>query len=404
MKTGKANTLTEDSDVSEIVWLGTDDSSILYINSTNAEIPGGVELWVSDTSDFASGYKAASLPASFSGLKTARTHSGDIHYVVNGKSYPNGTAYNEKLAATPLSTARIYDSIYVRHWDYWLSTTFNAIFSGSLKKANRHHGQKYTADGDINNLVYKIKNLESPYPPYAETSDYDISPNGKWVAFKSKAPELPKANYTASYIYLSPHDGSEKPAAINGPDSPGTPEGVKGDSASPVFSPDSRHIAYLQMSKIKYEADRNIMYVHTIGSKKTSPSAAKNWDRSPGRIKFAANGKELLASTDDRARTRLFSVPVDAGDDFKPKNFTDGGSVSEFYHLPGSSVLVTGSSMWTNWIVYTASPKKGVMDTISSANKIDPELKGLGPADIDEFYFKGNRTDVRPLFLSGYPN
>ena len=56
LKTGKTTTLTEDSDVSEIVWLGADDSSILYINSTNAETPGGVELWISNTHNFASGY------------------------------------------------------------------------------------------------------------------------------------------------------------------------------------------------------------------------------------------------------------------------------------------------------------------------------------------------------------
>lgn len=54
LKTGKSTTLTEDENVSEIVWL--DDSAILYLNSTNADTPGGVELWVSDTNNFAKGY------------------------------------------------------------------------------------------------------------------------------------------------------------------------------------------------------------------------------------------------------------------------------------------------------------------------------------------------------------
>lgn len=338
-------------------------------------------------------YKAASLPAPFSGLKAVTTHSGDVHYVVNGKSYANGTAYNEELASKPLSSARIYDSIYVRHWDYWLDTTFNAVFSGTLRKPGHSH-HPYTSDGKINNLVYKVKNLESPYPPYADTSDYDLSPNGKWVAFKSKAPELPKANYTASYIYLAPHDGSDKPFAINGPDSPGTPDGFKGDSASPAFSPDSRQIAYVQMKKITYEADRNRIFVYTIGSKKTIRSVAENWDRSPGSIKWAANGRDLLVAAEDKARVRLFSIPAHAGPHFQPKKFTDGGAVSSFYLLPRSSVLVTGSTTWTSWNVYTASPKKGVIKKLASANEIDSELKGLGPDNIDEFYFKGDFTDV----------
>lgn len=48
--------LTNDSNVAELIWLGTNDSGLLYINSTNADIPGGVELWVSDTSDFVNSY------------------------------------------------------------------------------------------------------------------------------------------------------------------------------------------------------------------------------------------------------------------------------------------------------------------------------------------------------------
>lgn len=59
MKTGEINKLTNDSNVSEIVWLG--DSQVLYINSTNENIPGGAELWVSDVSDFKNGFVSINL-------------------------------------------------------------------------------------------------------------------------------------------------------------------------------------------------------------------------------------------------------------------------------------------------------------------------------------------------------
>lgn len=48
--------LTNDSNVSELIWLGSTDSGLLYINGTNAEIPGGTEIWVSDTSNFANSW------------------------------------------------------------------------------------------------------------------------------------------------------------------------------------------------------------------------------------------------------------------------------------------------------------------------------------------------------------
>ena len=40
--------------------------------------------------------------------------NGDIKFLLNCLAYPNGTAYNEGLAEVPLSSARIYTSIYVR--------------------------------------------------------------------------------------------------------------------------------------------------------------------------------------------------------------------------------------------------------------------------------------------------
>jgi dipeptidyl aminopeptidase/acylaminoacyl peptidase len=348
---------------------------------------------------FFSAYKAASLPAPLSGLKTAITKSGDINFLVYGESYGNGTAYNEKLATAPLSSARIYDSIYTRHWDTWLTTRFNAVFSGTLKlkRAGQGAASRYSSHGSLKNLVAGVKNLESPSPPFGDASDYDISPNGKLVAFKSKAPELPRANNTASYIYLVPHDGSKEAVAINGPDSPGTPQDIKGDSSSPVFSPDGRRIAYLQMKDVAYESDRRTLYVYTIDSKETIPTLAKDWDRSPSAVKWTADGKSLLANTEDHARTRLFLLPANAGDDFKPKNFTNGGSVSAYYNLPNGEVLVSGTAIWTSWTVYTAKPGKGITKLLFSANAVDPGLKGLSPADVDEFHYKGNWTDVSLL-------
>ncbi|KAJ9488209.1 hypothetical protein VN97_g5072 [Penicillium thymicola] len=405
LETGKVTQLTNDSNVSELTWLGSTDSGLLYINGTNAEIPGGTEIWVSDTSEFAtSAYKAASLPAPLSGLKTTITKSGDINFLVYGESWPNGTAYNEELVAKPLSSARIHDSIYVRHWDTWLTTRFNAIFSGTLKKNKAGHGatSRYTSSGSLKNLVAGVKNLESPYPPFGDSSDYAISPNGKLVAFKSKAPELPRANNTASYIYLVPHDGSKTAVAINGPDSPGTPKDIKGDSSSPVFSPDGRHLAYLQMEDISYEADRRTVYVYTVDSKDTIRTLAKNWDRSPEAIKWTADGKNLVLNTEDSARSRLFLLPADAGNDFKPKNFTDGGAVAAYYGLPNGDYLVSGSAIYTSRTVYTAKPGKGVTGVIFYANEVDPALKSLSPSDVDEFYYKGNWTDIHSWII--YPS
>lgn len=43
------------------------------------------------------------------------------------------------------SSARIYDSIYVRHGDSWLAPQFNAGFSGVLTQKSTGHGHGESA-------------------------------------------------------------------------------------------------------------------------------------------------------------------------------------------------------------------------------------------------------------------
>lgn len=52
LKNGATSLLTNDPNVSEMLWLGSNNSGLLYINATNAQIPGGVELWVADAAAF----------------------------------------------------------------------------------------------------------------------------------------------------------------------------------------------------------------------------------------------------------------------------------------------------------------------------------------------------------------
>lgn len=321
------------------------------------------------------------------------TDEGDVNFVVYGDSTPDGEPYNPDQAEEPLSSARIYDSIYVRHWDYYLTPEYQAVFSGKLTQ-DQSSVSGYSFDGELTNLVAPVKYAESPYPPFGGASDYDLSPNGETVAFMSKAPELPKANYTTSYIYVVPHDGSEKAQPINKVDGPNTPEGIRGASSAPAFSPDSKKIAYLQMEEESYESDRRIIYVASLGSNGTISSVAADWDRSPELVKWTCDGESLYIVVEDAGRGLLFSLPADAGADYKPKKFTTEGYVTALYFLGKSdSVLATSSTMWSSAIYAIANPKEEP-NVVLSANEVDPELSGLGPKDLDEFYSAGNRTDV----------
>lgn len=115
LTSGDVSTWGSASEISEIVYVGSEPTSILYLNGSNAA-GDGVSLYTSDVSSPDSAKLVASLSGDFSGLKAAETKSGDIHFLLYSKAYPNGTAYSEATAVTPRSTGRLYDAIYARHW------------------------------------------------------------------------------------------------------------------------------------------------------------------------------------------------------------------------------------------------------------------------------------------------
>ena len=87
---------------------------MIYVNATNEEADGGISLYSGDVTSLSDATLLGSLPAPFAGLKLALTESGDINFLMYCRSYSNGTAYNAELVAEPLSTARIYTSIWTR--------------------------------------------------------------------------------------------------------------------------------------------------------------------------------------------------------------------------------------------------------------------------------------------------
>ena len=48
LTTGEISLLYNGSDISEIVWAGLNDTSILYINGTNDEDDGGISIYGAD--------------------------------------------------------------------------------------------------------------------------------------------------------------------------------------------------------------------------------------------------------------------------------------------------------------------------------------------------------------------
>ncbi|CAI6341316.1 unnamed protein product [Periconia digitata] len=395
LKTGKiSDTGINASEVSEIVWVPGSETGIIYINGTNEDAPGGVTLWMGDIKSPSSSKMVASLDAPYSGLKVANTSSGDLHFLVNAKAYENGTAYNPETAVTPKSTARFYENIYVRHWDTWVDKQRYAVFAGSLSAKSNY---ALASDGMRNLLKgidFTTTRPESPVQPFGDLGDYDISPSGGIYAFISKAPQLNKANFTASYVYTGLFNGTDAAKAINGPDSEAAKAGHQGASGSPRFSPDSETLVFTQQDQDYYESDRVQLYAVDFAEAEGDAVSVTNWraltpnfDRWVSTPHWAPDGKSVFITAEDRALVRVFNIPLESSADYQPTSLSPNTSyVSDFAVLPDSTLLVSGNCIWSSRDYYTLS-SSGETGELFSSTKVDPELAGLGPHTFSEIYF-----------------
>jgi dipeptidyl aminopeptidase/acylaminoacyl peptidase len=284
--------------------------------------------------------------------------------------------------------------------NYYVPQERYSVFAGSLSGSNG----SYLFAGQMKNLLsgmnYTVTRPESPVQgSSSDPADYDLSPDGSMVAFRTKAPELAKANYTASYIYVVPHDGSEVAVPVNGPGTT-APETAQGASGYPTWSHDGKKLAYGQQDGIFYESDRYKLYVAEIeGLNSKVRSVAEDWDSAPSGVSWSPDDKDLWVTSELHASVRLWIVPQDAAADFKPANITGPDTtLAAFDVLPDGSAFVSAAASWSSRIFYSQQPGQD-KKMLFTANEVDPELKGLGPQDVSNFWVENDDGDMIQTFV-----
>ncbi len=391
---GQSRLITNEEKTSAPNWVGF-GNDILWLTSGDK----GTEIKIGDADRFGHSYVAGLVKGSISDIKLRVLDENRVAVAIVSKAAPDGSIYNKEDDLKKRSSAMLYDSVMVRHWDTYVTPNKNAIFHGILQRGKPHitESRGRFQLGKLTNLL-KDTRLESPIPPFGGADNFDLDSNG--VGFVARDPDLPAAfNTKSNFYYVGIEDTAtgivyQDPVKIE-------VKGLEGASTSPALEPGGKKAAYLQMKQNGYESDRNrIVLVSDLTKADSaveiteSKNEEKVWDRSPGSITWGGDGSTLFLVAEDEGRGILFQfeIPGNSRDTvLPPKPDSHSGSVSDVRLLgtESSHLFLSSNSLIDNSVYSTLDVQATAEAKVINSNSRNGTLFGLSRDQISEIWFDG---------------
>ena len=285
----------------------------------------------------------------------------------------------EKAQAKRKDSAKVYDKVFVRHWDHWKDSRRSHLFTASFK-------------GDaISDVIDVTQGFDGDIPsqPFGGGEDFTFTPDSTELVFSSRrqgdALEPTSTNFDLFYV---PADGSQKPIQIT--------KNPAWDS-HPVFSPDGKTLAYLAMKRPGFEADRfRIMLQPWTSSEGKSlghpegeaKALTENWDRSVADFRWAKDQQSLLAIAQDTGQKPLFSIAIADG---KVQKLVEEGTFSSPI-IGEENIYVLRNDLSHPADLWQMKLDASAPEQLTQLNKDELANARMGKAE--QFSFKGANNDT----------
>ncbi|WP_240911190.1 S9 family peptidase [Paludisphaera soli] len=285
--------------------------------------------------------------------------------VYPGKS-PEETAAKDKEKEESKSKVRTYDHLMVRHWNAWDEGKKSHLFVADAKT------------GEAVDLTPKLE-ANTPPAPFGGSNDYAWSPDGETLAFTAE-PLKDHAWSTNTDVWLVPAKGGEAKNLT---------ESNPAADASPAFSPDGKHLAFIAQGRPGFESDLWVLRVRNLESGETL-DASSYLDR-PIQGFGWKSATELIASIDDNGTVPIVVLPISAKP-AKLDRLAEGGvNASASVGRPeGASFAYIHHEADKPGEVYF---KKGDAQPRQLTSHNAPLLSQLDLAPMESFTFKGAEGD-----------
>ncbi|NLP20415.1 MAG: S9 family peptidase [Bacteroidales bacterium] len=215
-------------------------SKIIYL-STETE---NVQLWTMNV-DGSDKTQISELDKSINSFKISP--NGDkILFMADVKLENNPQDIYPDLPNTNVIMA---EDLMYRHWNAWTDDSYSHIFVADFDEKS------------LQNIydIMKDEKFDAPMSPYFDDSEITWSTDGKKIAYTCK--KMSGKDYavsTDSDIYL--YDLETKSTT-------NLTEGMLGYDKYPVFSPDSKYLAWTSMETPGYEADKERLFIMNLETK-----------------------------------------------------------------------------------------------------------------------------------------
>ena len=281
-------------------------------------------------------------------------------------------------------SGRVYDQLFVRHWDTWVEPGIRSrIFSFPIENG-RVTGAGVPVTGALAG--------DTPSKPFGGGEEIDISKDGKTVYFALREAGRIEAKSTNLDIFAAPADGSAPPTNLT-PDNDGTDN-------LPTLSPDGSKLAWFAMARPTYEADRQVLHIRDLATGQVRAVTA-NWDRSVGSIAWSKDGKSIIVDAQDTLENPLFRIDVGTG---RVTRLTQEGAAHAAVPLADGSVLYAMNSIKAPDDLFRVDPR-GRIARLTDVNR--GLLAELDPVSFEKFSFTGANSEkvwgfkLKPAQASG---